>query len=361
MKFASTLIVCCFALQMAVAQADTLPKAPDFTVTTTDGVVRRLYADYLDKGKAVVINIFFTTCPICLSTALFMEPFYQEWGGGDGPVEFIALSTQANDSNDDVRRYKAMLGHTYPGAGNDGGSLNAIKPYTNGTYGLFVGTPTFVVIAPDGKVTYNPRGDNFEATIDSIDQVLRRTGIEKPAIDFNHTGIISLGDNAIVKDAGVRIRGIDMDNALSDSMGTFNFTTPLVARNSYRLQFSKESTITNGITTFDIVKVQRHVLGIEPFTSPYQLIAADIDRSGAVTISDILQLRKLVLNLETTLPNNMSWIFLNGDYNFLNPEDPFSEVYLGDATNFGYKANKKQLVPFKVIAIKVGDVNFSAK
>lgn len=361
MKCFLALIIFCSMLQLSIAQTDTLPLAPDFTITTTDGTVRHLYADYLTQGKAVVIEVFFTTCQDCLSMASLIEPFYQEWAGGSGPVEFIALSTRANDSNDDVRRYKAMLNHTYLGAGNDGGSMEAVKPYTNGTYGTFTGTPTFVVIAPNGKVTYNPKGNTNEATIDSIDQLLRHIGIEKPAVGFIHTGLVMLGDSSRVQNAGVRVRSTDMDYATSDSMGVFNFTAPLVARNSYRLQFSKESTVTYGVTTFDIVKVQRHVLGTELLTSPYQLIAADIDRSGAITILDIVQLRKLVLNLETTLPNNSSWIFLNADYTFLNPQDPFSEVYLGDATNFGYTANKKQLASFKVIAIKVGDVNFSAK
>ncbi|MCD8542413.1 MAG: redoxin domain-containing protein [Gammaproteobacteria bacterium] len=296
MKGIFTILIICVVISLAMAQ--TSPLAPDFTITTSDGMQRSLYADYLDKGKAVVLKLFFTTCPICIDMAPLMEPFYYEWGSGNGPVEFISLSTRANDSNDDVHRYKAMLGHSFPGAGNDGGGLAAIQPYINNTYGFFSGTPTFVVIAPNKTVTYNPKGSNFEATIDSIDQALRRTGIAKPAVAFNLSGTIATPDSGMVGGVKVKVRDLESDTVFTDSTGYFNFSSAIVARDNYRLQLEKNDNHDNGITTFDIVKVQRHVLGIEPLTSPYELLAADVDRSGAVTVADILQLRRIILHVD---------------------------------------------------------------
>lgn len=337
------------------------PLAPDFTITTSDGAQRNLYTDYLDKDKSVVLKLFFTTCPICIEMAPLMEPFYYEWGSGTGPMELISLSTQANDSNDDVSRYKAMLGHSFPGAGNDGGSLTAIQPYTNNTYGFFAGTPTFVVIAPDKVVTYNPKGSNFAATIDSIDQALRRTGITKPAVDFQLTGTITTPDSGMVKGIKVKVRDLAPDTIFTDSSGRFDFITAMVARDNYRLQFEKNDDHNNGVTTFDVVKVQQHVLGIAPLTSPYELLAADVDRSGVITVADILQLRRIVLHVDVKFAKSNSWIFINSNYIFNNPESPFFEVYTGEAASFLFKPIKKEVEPFSIIAIKVGDVNFSAK
>ncbi len=360
MKSIFTILATFGMLTFAIAQT-TPPLAPDFTVTTSDGVQRSLYADYLDQGKAVVLQLFFTTCPICVEMSPLLEPFYYEWGSGSGPVEFISLSIRANDSNDDVKRYKSMVGHSFPGVGNDGGSLTAIQPYTNGTYGFFASSPTFVVIAPDRSVQYNPKGSSFTSTIDSIEQALKNTGITKPAVDFELKGIVLSSDSMGVKNVQIKVRNEGPDSTFSDSTGQFNFTFPLVARNSYRLQIEKNDDPANGVTTFDVVKVQRHVLGIEPFTSHYQLLAADVDRSGAVTVADVIQMRRVVLRVDAKFSKSNAWLFLNGNYKFSATDNPFFEAFTGEAASFVFIPQKKQVEPFSVIAIKIGDVNFSAQ
>ncbi|MGB4900486.1 MAG: hypothetical protein WBP00_06890, partial [Saprospiraceae bacterium] len=40
-------------------------KARDFKVTTTDKKSIELYKDYLNKGKIVMLKIFFVDCPPC--------------------------------------------------------------------------------------------------------------------------------------------------------------------------------------------------------------------------------------------------------------------------------------------------------
>lgn len=361
MKATSILCLLCFVWQFMTAQTNTTTKAPDFIITTTDGTMRHLYADYLDQNKTVVLFIFNTISTGSLNIAPLIETLYQEWDGGKGPIEIIGLSNLENDTNEKIRRFRTMTGNTFPSAGDDGGSMEAALPYVNGTFGKFVRTPTFAVITPNKTVTYDLRSNSDQATIDSIDYTLRQMGIEKPAISFTHTGTVILGDSIGVADVSVQVRNTDMDIVATDSAGAFNFNTPLVAGNYYNLQFRKKGSVTNGVTTFDLVKLQRHLLGIEPFSSPYQLIAGDIDRSGSISILDVILLRKLVLSIETTLPNNISWIFINSDYKFITPEAPFNEVYVGEATYFNYTAKKRTLPPFKVIAIKIGDVNFSAR
>lgn len=360
MKSIFTFLTTWFIFLFATAQT-TPPPAPDFTITTTDGVQRQLYADYLNQGKTVVLQLFFTTCPICMEMAPLMEPFYYEWGSGAGPVEFISLSIRANDSNDDVKRYKAIVGHSFPGAGNDGGSLTAIQPYTNNTYGFFAGSPTFVVIAPNKTVTYNPKGDTFLATIDSIDQAIRRTGVAKPAVAFDLKGSLLSPDSAGISNIQVKVRTIGPDSVFTDTTGKFAFSALLVARDNYRLQMEQNDDYSNGVTTFDVVKVQRHVLGIELFTSMYQLLAADVDRSSAITALDIIQMRKVVLRVEVKFPKSNSWLFLNANYTFNDLENPYFETYTGEAASFSFKPMRKEAEPFSVIAIKVGDVNFSAR
>src|SRR5688572_3595249 len=154
--------------------------APDFTVTDIDGQVHHLYADYLNQGKSVLLEVFYTTCPPCNSIAPLMEPFYQEWGAGDHDVEFFLLTDKNSDNTTLVNAYHQTYNETFIAVSKDGGSLDAVQPYKNGSFGPWSGTPTFVVIAPDGTVQYDVDGPNNQATIDAINAALLATGAEKP-------------------------------------------------------------------------------------------------------------------------------------------------------------------------------------
>ncbi len=359
MKIPTTIILLWLSVYLLSAQT-TPPPAPDFTVTTSDGVQRKLYEDYLNQGKTVVLYLFFTTCPNCNAIAPLLEPFYQEWGGGSGPVEFLMLSILSTDSNFDVGRYLGLKDLTFPGAGSDGGAGDALKPYTDGTYGLYVGTPTFIVIGQDGAVRYNPRGSSYEETIDSVDQAIRLTGVQKPASNFQVSGDIKNPLGVPLANVNIEIKYSETVPAITDTSGQFNFPVPLVARDQYGIRFSKDGSPKNGVSTFDIVRVQRHLLGIEPFDSPYQMLAADVDRSGSVNIADVVYMRKLVLSIEPELPNGRSWLFINADFTFTEATNPFYDAYLGEAATFAITASGI-IPPVSAIAIKLGDLDFNAR
>lgn len=174
--------------------------APDFSITDSQGNAHTLYAGYLDQGKTVLIKIFFTTCPPCNAIAPLMETLYQDWGGGDYDVEFFDLSNKNFDTDALVNSYRANHGHTYPGAGVEGGSLAAVAPYESGMFGPFFGTPVFVVIAPDGSMQYDVRGNNNTATIAALDAAIAATGAEKPTCvaTINDSGFYCPGDSVLV-------------------------------------------------------------------------------------------------------------------------------------------------------------------
>ena len=126
----------------------------------------------------------------------------------------------------------------------------------------------------------------------------------------------------------------------------------------YTLVPEKNDDLMNGISTIDLIRLSKHILGVQPFTSPYQWIAGDLDRSGTISTLDLIKLRKLILNKDTELANgNTSWRFVDADYKFPqieNPlEAPFPEVK--NLNNFRLKDAKANF-----IAVKVGDINGSA-
>ena len=75
----------------------------------------------------------------------------------------------------------------------------------------------------------------------------------------------------------------------------------------------------------------KHILGVQAFDNPYQLIAADVNGSGTITAFDMVQIRQLILNITTEFSNSPSWKFVYAGYEFTT-DSPMSEAYPQIAT-----------------------------
>ena len=139
----------------------------------------------------------------------------------------------------------------------------------------------------------------------------------------------------------------------------FNFGTliPSAGYNS-TITPSKNINPLNGVTTYDLVLIQKHILGIELLDSPWKIIAADANQDGKVTTFDIITLRKLILGITTELPNGKSWRFAPKDYVFPNPLNPFQPPFPEriEVPNTADPAPSH----FQFTGVKIGDVDFSA-
>ncbi|GIV32415.1 MAG: hypothetical protein KatS3mg030_717 [Saprospiraceae bacterium] len=153
----------------------------------------------------------------------------------------------------------------------------------------------------------------------------------------------------------VELENMDMMNYTSNT-GTFEFHD-LTPNGSYTVKPIKNDDPANGVTTFDLVIISRHVLNVSPLDSPYKLIAADVNNSGSVTTADIVELRKLILHIYDEFPKNTSWRFVPKDYVFSNPANPFDPPfpearYINSLSHDIYNAD--------FVGIKIGDLNGSA-
>jgi len=131
-----------------------------------------------------------------------------------------------------------------------------------------------------------------------------------------------------------------------------NFPAP------YTLEPFKNSDVRNGVTTFDLIKIGRHILAVESLDSPYKMLAADVNTSEVISTLDMVQLRMVVLFLTQSFPGGInSWGFVREDYVFENPANPLSEMITSTITTdsiLNLKGN------YTFIGYKLGDVNLSA-
>jgi hypothetical protein len=63
------------------------------------------------------------------------------------------------------------------------------------------------------------------------------------------------------------------------------------------------------VTVLDLLKLQKHILGLTPLTNALEVYAADVTANGGVSIMDLLQLRKMVLGLITEWPDKQAITF----------------------------------------------------
>jgi Dockerin type I domain len=101
-------------------------------------------------------------------------------------------------------------------------------------------------------------------------------------------------------------------NYLLTVTNSYNFYSPPLTNNSMvTITPSKNNDLFNGVTTFDISLISKHILDIQPFLSSWTKIAADVNYDGAIDGADMLHLRNLILRRIIVFPNNVpSWRFI---------------------------------------------------
>lgn len=137
--------------------------------------------------------------------------------------------------------------------------------------------------------------------------------------------------------------------------GHFSFDE-MPMNDDYKITPSRNDDPLNGVSTLDMVLIQKHILGTIPFDSPYDIIAADINNSESLSAVDIVELRQVVLGNEDSFLNNNSWRFINKDQTFVDAFSPWPFVEEVNVYNLNIDNSTHDFV-----AVKVGDVNGSAK
>jgi hypothetical protein len=173
----------------------------------------------------------------------------------------------------------------------------------------------------------------------------------------NVGGQISNWENESVEDVMIELSSDDMFTEMTDYNGSYGFSN-LPMGYDYTITPSLNEDHRNGVTTFDLVLITRHILGTQKLDSPYKLIAADVNNTGTISVSDVLEMRKLVLFVEEEFANNTSWRFVESDYIFANPNNPFVPSF-PELSNLNDLDHDMMTGDF--MAVKIGDLNGSAQ
>lgn len=174
----------------------------------------------------------------------------------------------------------------------------------------------------------------------------------------NISGLIFNENHDMLANVEVMLAGNSPEYPLynmTDDDGQYAFNS-IPMNQEYMLEPSFNDDYNNGVSTLDMVLIQKHILGTSLLNSPYKIIAADINNSQTVSSIDLVELRKLILGVYNELPNNKSWRFINADFKFNDKYHPFPFSENIEIENLG-----ESNTPGNFVAVKIGDVNQSAK
>jgi len=177
---------------------------------------------------------------------------------------------------------------------------------------------------------------------------------------FCSNGLVTVAGNVknesgqFIPNVTVNMSGSSMTPLKSDQTGKYKFPY-MDPGGEYVVIPARNDNPLEGVSTLDLIYIQRHILKTEELNSPYKMIAADVNKDGKITASDMVQLRKVLLGIHDKFPSNTSWRMIDKSYEFPYAKDPF-------ITPFPEKYHIEALstsMRIDWVGVKTGDVNNS--
>ena len=171
------------------------------------------------------------------------------------------------------------------------------------------------------------------------------------------SGRVATRDGKPVEYVDVSLAGQINSTRVTARDGTYAFEN-LPVGGDYTLFSSRNDDHRNGINTFDLLMLNKHLLRTRQLENPYQIIAADVNQSNTVSTLDLIHMRRLLLTIYTTFPASESWRFIPASYAFPDPNKPFTE---GFPEVLSYNDVQASITNADFVGFKMGDLNGSAQ
>ncbi|KAA3632168.1 MAG: hypothetical protein DWQ02_15155 [Bacteroidetes bacterium] len=206
-------------------------------------------------------------------------------------------------------------------------------------------------IQPDGSVG----GPNYDYC-PTYALVYNSSSCQPDPFFYEITGSVKTEIGEGVEGVEIQVTGGDFVDALTETSGEFELNVHPSGPITITPHLDLGGFPFSGMSTLDRILIQKHILGIQALDSPYKMIAADVNNSATITASDIIQMRKLILGIFVDFPNNTLWRFVDADYVFPNPANPWVEEF-PEVVEIENPWDQINNVDF--IAIKIGDVSYN--
>ncbi len=167
----------------------------------------------------------------------------------------------------------------------------------------------------------------------------------------------------IASESGVVVEGVTMTLTTpeediitqTNDLGQYSFSNlPEGADYTADAQLGTYRSHAQGVSTFDLVLITRHILGLIDITSPFQLLAADANGDEEVSVQDIIAIRRLILGLDSAYRSNRPYRFVPAAFIFPVSGNPWATTF-PEVVNINNLFGNVRDAHF--VAIMVGDVS----
>lgn len=169
-------------------------------------------------------------------------------------------------------------------------------------------------------------------------------------------GTTMTADGYPIDGVAVSLQSIDGEFIRSDISSDGNYLIDNVPGHlSIDISPEKLDEVDHGVSTLDIVLIQRHILGFKDLGSIEAEIAADVNGSGSISGSDLVNIRKLILGVKDEFPNDVP------SYLWYDASVPINDENMDDLpSNISFSSLNDDVLNVDFIGIKMGDVDFSS-
>ncbi len=171
------------------------------------------------------------------------------------------------------------------------------------------------------------------------------------------SGIVNLSGRAEselgspIRSTNFYLSGTGADTLMTGLNGEWDFDVAINQSYTVTPEKNNDTITNNGVTTLDLILMRRHILNVDTLSSPYKILAADVNFSNSVSTLDLILTRTVILQTNLTFPNGELWNFVSSDFTFANPISPWPYE------NFRSYPSAVAAFDQDFIGIKLGDVN----
>ncbi|MFH1129228.1 MAG: immunoglobulin-like domain-containing protein [Patescibacteria group bacterium] len=257
-------------------------------------------------------------------------------------------------ANSDLSNIAGVLTNPLPAIGANGSTITWVSSNT-------------AVVSSDGQTVVRPSFGNANATVTMTATITKGaitrtkeftlTVLAETINPENHTisGTLKYYDGIKVIPGAIVVLensiGTQIATTTTNANGSYQFTD-VVSGGNYVVRVSKNDTsVSNGIDIFDLIKTRRQITEIEIFDSIFKKITADVNTDLSIDIFDLIKTRRYIAEIEP-LPL-VSWRFYSSDA-ILTTTNYLTTGLIRAFTNLVADALNQNFV-----GIKMGDVDNS--
>ncbi|MFK8161554.1 MAG: T9SS type A sorting domain-containing protein [Lewinella sp.] len=142
----------------------------------------------------------------------------------------------------------------------------------------------------------------------------------------NIAGLIADQDDVAVANVSVTLTGAMDMTTTTDASGQFSFTD-LLLNTDYTVQPAYEAEVNlRNVKSSDLVSMIGQILGTTQFDSPYDFVAADVNRDLELNIFDVVNVSQVILGQVDMFDGGESWIFVEANAT-IDVTDPYAATF----------------------------------